>query len=115
MSSYLFMVMSNPVEGREEEYNNWYSNQHIQDLVKVPGIVSAQRFRITDPAAASSWRYLAVYQVETSDLEATMKEITARAGTPAMVMSDALDTTTSASFIFSPITERVEAASAKAA
>ena len=38
------LVQTNPKPGQEEEFNAWYST-HIYDLLKVPGILSAQRYR----------------------------------------------------------------------
>ena len=34
MVQYRFLVFSNPIEGREEEYEDWYTNQHISDVVR---------------------------------------------------------------------------------
>src|ERR1700704_107863 len=42
--TYYYLVFSNPVAGREDEYNKWYDTQHAQDVVAVPGFVTAQRF-----------------------------------------------------------------------
>lgn len=41
------VVYSNPVEGREQEYNDWYSNQHLNDLLAIPGVISARRFKLS--------------------------------------------------------------------
>ncbi len=37
MPHYAYVVHSNPVAGREDEYNDWYSNRHLADVVAVPG------------------------------------------------------------------------------
>ena len=39
----LLLVLSNAVEGKEDEFNDWYSNVHLHDGVKVPGFVAAVR------------------------------------------------------------------------
>jgi hypothetical protein len=93
MSHYKFLVFSNPAPGREDAYNEWYDGQHLHDVVKVPGFVSAQRFRIVGDAASDNdrWRYLAIYEIETSDLQRTMEALRARAGSSAMIISDALE------------------------
>jgi hypothetical protein len=41
-----FLVYANPVPGREVEFNEWYQNTHMGDLVQRPGFIGAQRFRI---------------------------------------------------------------------
>lgn len=43
---YVFLVYANPVPGMQESFNDWYDNQHIGDLVQMPGWTGAQRFRI---------------------------------------------------------------------
>src|SRR4051812_5666782 len=47
MPRFKFLAFTNPVEGREDEYNEWYTNTHLADLLRVPGLMSAQRFRLT--------------------------------------------------------------------
>jgi hypothetical protein len=51
MAKYTFVVMTNPTAGKEAEFNEWYNTHHIPDVLdvlKVPGFVCAQRFRIAD-------------------------------------------------------------------
>ena len=92
---YSWIVYSSPVEGREAEYNQWYDKQHLPDLLKIPGVIAARRYRIAKdqrggPATNLS-RYMAVYELDTDDLKGLFAEVVARRGTPAMVMSDAID------------------------
>ena len=91
MSKHVLVVQSNAVAGREDEYNRWYSDQHLGDVIKVPGILTAQRFKIATDGANAKWKYLAIYEVETDDLAKTMAALNSRAGTPDMVISDAMD------------------------
>jgi hypothetical protein len=110
MSRHVFVVLTNAVAGRDEEFNRWYDGQHIPDVLKVPGFVAAQRFRLGPAqmeAANSPWRYLALYEIETDDVAGALKELSARVGTSAMVMSDTLDNKTIGAYVFSPITERI--------
>jgi hypothetical protein len=107
---HVFLVLTNPVEGKDKEFNDWYSNQHIPDVVSVPGIVAAQRFKLADfqmgNGAPSPWKYLSIYEIESDDLKATFDGMNARVGTDQMVMTDSLDMTSVGGFIYSPITER---------
>jgi len=41
------VVLTNPVAGREDDYNDWYTNRHLGDVLEVPGIVSAKRLKKT--------------------------------------------------------------------
>ena len=48
MAKYKFIVFSKPVAGKEEEYNDWYQNRHLGEVVQTPGFVAAQRFSLAD-------------------------------------------------------------------
>lgn len=92
MASYKMVVLSNPIEGQDREYNDWYSNQHLQDVTAVPGFRCAQRFRLKHSVGFEhKWQYLAIYEVETNDPDATVSDLLGRQGTDAMVVSAALD------------------------
>jgi len=78
MSRYMCIALTNPVEGREQEFNEWYDNQHIPDVLSVPGCVSAQRFKLSDvqlPNRPSPYRYLAVYEFESDAAQRVVKAI----------------------------------------
>jgi hypothetical protein len=112
MAKYTFVVLTNPTPGREAEYNEWYNKQHIPDVLNVPGFVCAQRFRLADTQMSDdkkSYKYLALYEIETNDLSATFKELAARRGTPDIVMSDSIDLKGASATVFEPVAEKVMA------
>jgi hypothetical protein len=43
---YVYLVMADPLPGREAEFNDGYQNMHMGDLVQLPGWTGAQRFRL---------------------------------------------------------------------
>lgn len=92
MARYKLLVMTKPVEGRDREYNDWYQNVHLPDLVAIPGVKAAQRFRLALPIIAGAERlpFVAIYDIETDDIGAVMKELTGRAADGRMVISDAM-------------------------
>jgi len=111
MAKHVFVVFTNAVDGKEAEYNSWYNDQHLPDVLDVPGFVSAQRFKLSDTQRAAGpfpWRYLALYQIETDDLKKTLATLAERSGTSAMVMSDALAAERLA-WVYDPITASVTA------
>ena len=60
------IVFSKPVAGQESEYNHWYSNEHVPEVVgRLKGYNSGQRFRLADldPPQPSAYRYLAFYEI----------------------------------------------------
>lgn len=91
MARYKFVVLTNPRPDQESEYNRWYDEVHLGDVVDVPGFVAAQRFQIDDAEDFSGYRYLSIYDIESDDPKATFAALTERAGTDAMTISSALD------------------------
>jgi hypothetical protein len=93
MERHLMVVMTNSVEGRDAEYNAWYDHRHLADVLKIPGIVSAERFELSEVQRSDPpypYRYLALYWVETDDLSNVITELRSRSGTSLMPLSDAL-------------------------
>ena len=92
MAKYMFLILANAAEGRDGEFNEWYDNQHIGDVLKIPGFVSAQRFTAVKSGPSAPFGYMTLYEVETDDVAATQAAVVAAAGGPAMPMSSSLDT-----------------------
>jgi hypothetical protein len=91
MPKYKMLVMSSPVDGREDDFNEWYQAQHLGDVTAVPGFVSAQRFKLAKVLSAhEALPYLSIYDIEAEDLETAIKEMRGRARTHIMPISDAL-------------------------
>jgi hypothetical protein len=113
MAKYTFVVLTNATAGKEDDFNEWYNKHHIPDVLNVPGFVSGQRFRLAETQmggkSSESYKYLALYEIETDDLAGTLKELRARGGTADMVPSDAIDMKNVGSFIFTPIAQKVMA------
>jgi hypothetical protein len=86
------LVFTNPKSERDDEYNEWYSKVHLKDLLDIPGVVGAQRYRLRPMGGPSepAYGYLAIYELQ-GDLESVMYEMSTRAGTEQMMISDALD------------------------
>ena len=64
----LHIVVAEPPEGiSDDEFNRWY-DAHLDEILSIPGFVSAQRFRlepvVVDEAAGVRYRYLALYEIE---------------------------------------------------
>ena len=110
MAIYRLIAFTDPIAGQDQEYNDWYNNVHLPDVVAIPGFVSAQRFVLkTATAGDLKNKYLAIYDMETDDPEALMAEVGRRAGTEQMILSQALDLTSENSGIFEPCSEIVRA------
>jgi hypothetical protein len=93
MARFSFVVYSNPVEGREQEYNDWYSNQHLQDLLTVPGVIAARRFKLSGTQirdAAQAYQYLAIYDIEADDVQGFVNMLMARTANGSIARSAAM-------------------------
>jgi len=75
----IMVVQSSPSDpSREDEYNDWYDNTHLPEVLAVPGFVSARRYKVFGGAGPSQHAYLAVYELEADDLTAPVRELRAR-------------------------------------
>lgn len=98
------LAFTNPVPGREDEFNAWYDEIHLRDVLNIPGVVGAQRYRLrpVDARTEPAQRYLVMFDVD-GDVDELVAEMNARIGTEKMPMSDALDRTTSLMAFFEEI------------
>lgn len=67
-TEYLFLVAHDIPPGREEEFAAWHDTEHIPAMLRVPGFVTARRFRLHEPTAGSpgapsSPQYLTLYDL----------------------------------------------------
>jgi len=99
---YKMVVLANAVEGQDAEFNRWYDEQHLDDVKALPGVQTAERFKVAGPA--NKWSYLTLYDVETDDLETFGAEIERRIGTELMPSTDSIDVETVFHAMFIPIT-----------
>jgi hypothetical protein len=93
MTRFSFVVYSNPAEGREHEYNDWYSNQHVKELLAIPGVTAARRFKISATQLgepATPYRYLAIYDIEAEDVQSFIKEMMLRNANGTLTASPAM-------------------------
>lgn len=80
MPQNLQIVFSHPGDGvSDEEFGRWY-DEHLDEILSIPGFHSAQRYRlepaVRDPEAVFPFRHLVVYEVDddTAALMAAMEE-----------------------------------------
>lgn len=105
---YTFVAFTNSVDGREDEFNRWYDQQHVPDVLDVPGFVSAQRFVCADSQLGSvAHKYMTIYEIETENLEETLAAFGARAQEGKIVMTDAVDRANAAMCVYQPMSAAV--------
>jgi hypothetical protein len=111
MPRHILLVLSNAADGRDDEFNDWYTNVHLRDVLAVEGFVAAQRFRLADaqlqPDRPAPHRYLAVYEIDADDVTAPLQALLSGVTSGAIPLSDTLDLESLTTFAFTPITDRV--------
>lgn len=109
MTEAILVVLSKPVAGRDDDFNDWYSNIHMRDALRFRGSIAAQRFTLATtqpvpPPADFDWRYLALYEV--FDAQRFSLEHWENALTPRMKITDAFDDTVLEDYHYYPVQYR---------
>ena len=109
MPKYTFLVLTNATDGKDAEFNDWYDNVHLGDVLKIPGYKAAQRFKLSDQAGAeaSNWRYMSLYEVEAASADEARANLNAAGASGAMPVSDTLHKDSVFALFFEPIGPRV--------
>ena len=104
----LLFMFCNAVPGRDNEFNDWYTNVHLAEVVELAGFAAAQRFELVADAAMTAdapdtpYRYLTLYEVPAGELERVDAALYKRARTdrdqaiaegrrPPLTVSETLD------------------------
>ena len=112
MPRYKLVVMSSATEGREDEYNTWYNNQHLGDVVNVPGFSSAYRMKLNKPVQGEfRHKYCAIYDLDATDPNAAVQALM----TTQMHISEAINSGTVDCAVFEVCSPQVAAPEKKAA
>lgn len=104
MTQNRFLVLTNPVPGQDEAFNEWYDTQHVPEVLDVPGVVAAQRYDLSEvtvpedeelPAALPppTHRYLVIYELD-RDPDTVMSEFLKRVMAGQLSLHETLDLTT---------------------
>lgn len=121
MSDHLVIVLSNAAPGREDEFNEWYTNEHIPHVVdRMPGYESGQRYELAaDQLMAGQFKYLAVYRIPEDKLAEAQKAIADQrveraaaeaAGREPMITTSSAMADPHFVWLYSPITEEYRSA-----
>ncbi|ORV50447.1 hypothetical protein AWC03_22735 [Mycobacterium europaeum] len=116
MAENLFLVLSNPIEGADESFNKWYDTTHVPEVLDVPGVVAAQRYRLSEvtvpddedlPAQLPppTHRYLVIYELD-REPDAVMAEFLKRVMAGKLSLGETLDLSTVSLTGWTPLGER---------
>jgi len=56
---------------QDAEFNDWYDNIHLAEVVARPGFVSARRFAPAGPGKP----YVAIYEIESDDIQKSVDDM----------------------------------------
>jgi hypothetical protein len=113
MSKSILVVISSPTPGQEDEYNRWYTDQHLRDVLALPGFTAAQRFKlaVSTPNGIPG-SYLAIYEYESSgsdeDLRLAFTLLQNATKSGQIVISKTMDPARVYASLFTPITEKLQ-------
>lgn len=114
MGKYKLVVLSNAVPGREDEYNEWYSNRHLDDVVAIPGFASAVRLKhLTPVSGVFELSYMALYDIDADEPAAALAALNESAAA-GMFISEALDLSSLKCAVFEVCSNEITARRAKA-
>ena len=69
----LLVVLTNAVPGKADDFNAWYDDVHLGDVVKkMGGFTAARRF---DRVGEGPWGYLALYEIDGGNVEHAIERI----------------------------------------
>ena len=78
MARFTYTVLSRAVPGREEEFIKWYTEQHLVDVLKMPGVVSGKLYRLDFQREGT---LITIQEALGSEVQAEYREIDARGST----------------------------------
>ncbi|HKT77409.1 MAG TPA: hypothetical protein VJQ78_11795 [Sphingobium sp.] len=101
MGKYILVVPSSALAGREDAYNDWYDNEHLGDLLKIPGIVSGRRYNAL-PQLPTPAKHLSIFEIEADDPLAVLGELQRRVQAGEMSMTADIDPSTVQMWLYEP-------------
>lgn len=94
MAQFQYAVLSQARPGQAEEFVRWYRDQHLADVLRIPGVVSGDLIQLDFQRAydleAPQWTLLALYELQGDNPESIISAIKSASGAEGMPMSDAL-------------------------
>jgi hypothetical protein len=92
------IAFSNAVEGKDDEFADWYWGTHLAEVLALPGFLSAKSYRLQgERNERSPHTFVTVYEIEGSAAEALNQLYTG-----GLSGSELLDVTTVTTAPFSP-------------
>lgn len=103
MARHILLATTDCTPGEEQTFHDWYDTQHLPDVLAVPGFVRAERFAAVPNTHGTlpERRFLAIYEIDTEDIAATMAEL--RAAAQGMEFTDVFDRSATSAFCYASL------------
>ena len=99
---FLVLILTEPTEGKEDEFNDYYENLHLDEVLATTDLQTAQRFKLVEEAGEGSpLPYLALYETQADDPQQVLENLNETR--PQRQQSDALNRRTGRVWVFEPI------------
>lgn len=77
-SKQLVVVLTEAADGRQDEYDDYYENTHLDEVIASTGWKAARRYKLVDEAGESCpLPFLAIYEVDQDDAKAILPHLNA--------------------------------------
>jgi hypothetical protein len=86
---HILSINSRALPSREADYDRWYRDIHVGEVLALPGFLSCHRYRQLGMDGQPTDIFVAQYEVETDDPAALLQALFA--ATPTMRLTDAID------------------------
>jgi len=86
---WILHISSRALPAREAEYDRWYGETHVGEVLALPGFLSCKRYRQFGVDGQPDGVFVAQYEVETDDPPALLQALFAAA--PTMRLTDSID------------------------
>ncbi|MDB5970046.1 MAG: hypothetical protein JWQ90_2496 [Hydrocarboniphaga sp.] len=101
------IAFTNPLPGKEDEYNQWYDKVHLKEVVAIDGFISGRRFKLAPHqmgGAEHQYRYMVMYEVESGKSKTIIEKLVATM--PGMRIDPVVDLAESPNFLVESIGDR---------
>ncbi len=92
------VVLAKAVPGQLDALAKWYDEQHMKDLLAVPGLVTAERHKIVPikrPEGTPEWDFMLIYELDNQDPMVVLKNM----AVAQVSISDLLESTSTLSIV----------------
>ena len=95
MARFTYTVLSRAHPGKLDEFIDWYREQHLPDVTKMPGVLSGRIFRMDFQRVydleVPQWNLMTIYELECDDPETMVNGLRDASGSAVMPMTDTLN------------------------